>query len=104
MGKRTEKDKMYFDIFMYSSNREMTLEEIGIKYGITKQRAWQIVRFNQLGNGDYYKGYKMYMDKKSEIDKTPGATTRERSQGLRDWLNSQNVRLIKGKYDSSTVG
>jgi hypothetical protein len=94
----------YRKMYKQWTDSKTTLEELGEEYNITKQRAWQIVRFNQLGNGDYYKGYKMYMDKKSEIDKTPGATTRERSQGLRDWLNSQNVRLIKGKYDSSTFG
>ena len=56
MSRRTEKDKMYFEIFMHTMNSEMTLEEIGIKYGVSKQRAWQIVRFNHLGKGDYYRG------------------------------------------------
>jgi len=44
------------------------------------------------------------MDKKSEIDNTPELTTKQRSTQLREWLNNQNIRLIKGKYDSSTVG
>tara|TARA_R100001377_G_scaffold84252_1_gene67406 strand:- start:14973 stop:15269 length:297 start_codon:yes stop_codon:yes gene_type:complete len=98
MSRRTEKDEMYFKIFMHTMNSGMTLEEMGIKYGISKQRAWQIVRFNHLGKGDYYKGYKMYMDKKSEIDNTPKIDTAERTAKLREWLNLQDIRLIKGKY------
>tara|TARA_R110000751_G_scaffold272547_1_gene372751 strand:+ start:856 stop:1170 length:315 start_codon:yes stop_codon:yes gene_type:complete len=100
MSRRTEKDKMYFEIFMHTMNSEMTLEEIGIKYGVSKQRAWQIVRFNHLGKGDYYRGYKMYMDKKSEIDSTPKLDTPERTSRLRDWLDNQNIRLIKGRYEA----
>ena len=56
MSKRTEKDEMYFDIYNHYCKDNMTLEEIGIKYNITKQRSWQIVRFSQLGDGDYYAG------------------------------------------------
>ena len=104
MSRRTDKNKMYFDIFMHTMNSELTLEEIGIKYGISKQRVWQIVRFNYLGKGDYYKGYKMYMDRKALIDNAPDLTTPERTRMLRNWLNNHNVRLIKGKYESSTVG
>jgi len=104
MTKRTEKDTMYSNIYSHYWKEAMTLEEIGIKYGVTKARVWQIVRFNQLGDGDYYTGYKAYMDKKSEIDNTPELTTKQRSTQLRNWLNNQNIRLIKGKYDSSTVG
>ena len=103
MTKRTEKDSMYSNIYEHYWKEAMTLEEIGIKYNITKARVWQIVRFNQLGNGDYYKGYKTYMNKKSEIDATPNLTTKERSNQLREWLDAQNIRLIKSKYDSSTV-
>ena len=103
MSKRTEKAQMYSDIYKHYWKDHMTLEEIGIKYNITKQRSWQIVRFSLLGKGDYYAGYKTYMDKKYEIDHTPDLTTKERSNLLRAWLNDQNIRLIKGKYDSSTV-
>tara|TARA_R110001592_G_scaffold82502_3_gene244326 strand:- start:394 stop:705 length:312 start_codon:yes stop_codon:yes gene_type:complete len=98
MSKRIEKEKMYSEI-VSNSKKGKTLEELGIEYGVTKARAWQIVRFTQIGQGDYYTGYKMFMDKKSEIDSTPNLTTKERSFQLRSWLNSLNVRLIKGKYD-----
>tara|TARA_R110001583_G_scaffold146512_1_gene298548 strand:- start:388 stop:702 length:315 start_codon:yes stop_codon:yes gene_type:complete len=104
MSKRTEKDSLYNKIHNHALNKDMTLEEMGIKYGITKARVWQIVRFNQLGKGDYYTGYKAYMDKKSEIDGTPKLTSKERSNLLRSWLNNRDIRLIKSKYDTSTVG
>ena len=103
MSKRTEKDDMYLTIYMSYYKDKMTLEEIGIKHGVTKARVWQIVRFSQLGEGDYYTGYKSYMDKKSQIDGTPDLTTKQRNTKLRAWLNNQDIRLIKGKYDSSTV-
>ena len=102
MSKRTEKNKLYFDIFMHSMNSDMTLEEIGLKYNITKQRVWQIVRFNYLGRGDYYRGYKMYMEKKTEIDSMP-CEKQERIQLFRSWLESLNVRLIKSKNDSISI-
>ena len=102
MSKRTEKEDLYNKVYTHYWKDDMTLEEIGIKYKITKQRVWQIVRFSQLGKGDYYTGYKTDTDKKAEID-TTGLTTKERSNMLRAWLNSQDIRLIKGKYDSSDV-
>jgi hypothetical protein len=46
----------------------------------------------------------MYMDRKALIDNAPDLTTPERTTMLRTWLNNHNVRLIKGKYESSTVG
>ncbi len=52
----------YFEIFMLTLNTDMTLEEIGKKYKMSKQRVWQIVRFNELGGGDYYRGYQVYTD------------------------------------------
>ena len=98
MSKRMEKEKMYSEIVLYSKQGR-TLEELGIEYGITKARAWQIVRFSEIGEGDYYTGYKMFMDKKSEINSKKDSSTKQRSQELRGWLNSINVRLIKSKYD-----
>jgi len=31
-----------------------TLREIGERFGVTKQRVWQIVERMKEGNGDYY--------------------------------------------------
>ena len=60
MSKRTEKDDMYLTIYKNYSKDNMTLEEIGIKHGVTKARVWQIVRFSQLGEGDHYTGCLLY--------------------------------------------
>jgi|TARA_R110002020_G_scaffold362738_1_gene575021 hypothetical protein len=99
VGKRTDRRKKYFEIFMLSLNSECTLEEIGVRYNMTKQRAWQIVRFNELGNGDYYAGYNMYTQKHKTLLQDTNLSTIERNKLLREWLRNKNVRLIKGKND-----
>ena len=57
---RYDKKRMYFSIYMLYKNSDATLEEIGMKYKISKQRVWQIVRMCRLGHSDYYKGLKVY--------------------------------------------
>jgi len=99
--KRKELRKKYFEIFMLSLNSDYTLEEIGVRYGITKQRAWQIVRFNELGNGDYYAGYGEYNKYHKTLLSDATLSTIQRNTLLRDWLRNQNIRLIKGKNDGT---
>jgi len=101
VGKRISLRKKYFEIFMLSLNSESTLEEIGVRYGMTKQRAWQIVRFNELGNGDYYLGYKLYTNHHKTLLQDTNLSTIERNRLLRDWLRHNNVRLIRGKNDGT---
>ena len=101
VGKRKDLRKKYFEIFMLSINSACTLEEIGIKYGMTKQRVWQIVRFNELGNGDYYAGYDLYNQKHKTLLLDTNLSTIERNKLLREWLRTKNVRLIKGKNDGT---
>ena len=60
MSSRTDLKKLYFNVYMTYNNTDLTLEDIGMQYGITKQRVWQIIRFCKLGNGDYYKGLAEY--------------------------------------------
>ena len=66
--KRQDKKRMYFNIYMIYKNSDATLEEIGMKYKITKQRVWQIIRMCRLGHSDYYKGLRVYNEvcKKSQ--------------------------------------
>ena len=47
--RKTELKKSYFDIYMLYTNCELTLEDIGNKHNISKQRVWQIIRFSKLG-------------------------------------------------------
>tara|TARA_R100000742_G_C4277886_1_gene100128 strand:+ start:2227 stop:2547 length:321 start_codon:yes stop_codon:yes gene_type:complete len=101
VGKRKDLRKKYFEIFMLSLNSECTLEEIGVKYGMTKQRVWQIVRFNHIGNGDYYAGYDLYNQEYKTLLLDTNLSTIERNKLLREWLRTKNVRLIKGKNDGT---
>ena len=64
----TELKKVYFKIYMTYTNSYATLEEVGRKYNISKQRVWQIVRYSKLGNGDYYKGLKSYNETRKSFD------------------------------------
>jgi|TARA_R110000803_G_scaffold19565_4_gene51121 hypothetical protein len=101
VGRRKDLRKKYFEIFMLSLNSEYTLEEIGVRYGMTKQRVWQIVRFNELGNGDYYAGYGLYDQHHKTLLSNQNLSTIERNKLLRDWLRTMNVRLIRGKNDGT---
>ena len=38
------------------SEDEITLEQLGEEYDVTKQCMWQIITRCKLGNGDYYYG------------------------------------------------
>ena len=60
--RKTELKKLYFNIYMTYTNSYTTLEEIGTKYDVSKQRVWQIIRYCKLGDGNYYKGLKLYND------------------------------------------
>ena len=93
VGKRKDLRKKYFEIFMLSLNSECTLEEIGVRYNMTKQRAWQIVRFNELGNGDYYYGVNVARDKWSELYSTYKDKKQTRL-AFNEWLENNQIKLI----------
>ena len=97
-NKESRRNK-YFEIFMLTLNTDNTLEEIGVKYKISKQRVWQIVRFNKLGGGDYFLGYKKYDEYKKLLLLNQKLSTIERRRLMRDWLKERNVRLIKSRND-----
>jgi len=96
MMKKAKLRKMYFDIYMKYTNNDISLEDIGINYNISKQRVWQIVRFCKLGNGDYYTGLKDYNERIKKIRHYyPTASSKEINQLMRQWLRINNIRLIK---------
>tara|TARA_R110000824_G_scaffold170583_6_gene347999 strand:- start:1356 stop:1655 length:300 start_codon:yes stop_codon:yes gene_type:complete len=91
--------KMYFDIYMRYTNNDNTLEDIGLRYKITKQRVWQIVRFCKLGNGNYHEGLRRYNGAYNKIKHArPESDSKEINGLLREWLRINDVRLIKSKY------
>jgi hypothetical protein len=54
--RQLEKIVLYEEIFNKYSTTTLTLQELGKKYGLTKQRISQIVIRCQMGDGDYYRG------------------------------------------------
>ena len=97
--KKAELKDLYFNIYMTYINSHTTLEDIGLKYNISKQRVWQIVRYSKLGDGNYYKGLKSYNTahkKMKEVFRDQGSWAV--NQAMRNWLESEGVRLIKTKH------
>tara|TARA_R100001377_G_C3086180_1_gene74163 strand:+ start:83 stop:286 length:204 start_codon:yes stop_codon:yes gene_type:complete len=47
-------EKIYKEIVTLYGSGTMTMEEIGKKFKITKQRVWQIITKMKKGQGDYY--------------------------------------------------
>lgn len=47
-------EKIYKEIVTLYGSGTMTMEEIGEKFKITKQRVWQIITKMKKGQGDYY--------------------------------------------------
>tara|TARA_R110000744_G_scaffold357685_1_gene464556 strand:- start:138 stop:410 length:273 start_codon:yes stop_codon:yes gene_type:complete len=61
-----------------------TMEEIGAKFGITKQRVHQIIRRCKIGDGDYY-GANSIENTQKMLDETDYA----------DWLKTKGVKTIR---------
>lgn len=101
-SKRDKQRTKYFEIFMLTLNTDMTLEEIGVKFNITKQRAWQIVRFNRLGAGDYYRGYDAYTEFKNALLKDTNLSKIDRKTMMRNWLKERDIRLIRSRNDTES--
>tara|TARA_R110000744_G_scaffold56311_4_gene118782 strand:- start:2899 stop:3207 length:309 start_codon:yes stop_codon:yes gene_type:complete len=96
--RKTDLKTIYFNIYMTYTNSYQTLEEVGTKYDISKQRVWQIVRFCVLGKGDYYKGLKLYNETyRNYQEKFADADLKTLNALMRDWMKSKNIRLIKTK-------
>jgi predicted DNA-binding protein YlxM (UPF0122 family) len=83
---------------MTYTNSYTTLEEIGNKYDVSKQRVWQIVRYCKLGEGNYYKGLKLYNETYKNFQKDfTDADLKTLNALMRDWMKLKNIRLIKTK-------
>ena len=96
--RKTDLKTLYFNIYMTYTNSYTTLEEIGNKYDVSKQRVWQIVRYCRLGEGNYYKGLKLYNETyKSYQKEFTDADLKTLNALMRDWMKLKNIRLIKTK-------
>ena len=52
--KKEENRQLYRTIYDTYSKGDTTLALLGEKYGLTKQRIWQIVSQSSLGEGNYF--------------------------------------------------
>jgi len=52
--KKEKNRQLYRSIYEEYSKGDITLASLGQKYGLTKQRIWQIVSRSSLGDGDYF--------------------------------------------------
>ena len=52
--KKEENRQLYRSIYEEYNKGDITLAALGKKYGLTKQRIWQIVSRASLGDGDYF--------------------------------------------------
>jgi predicted DNA-binding protein YlxM (UPF0122 family) len=96
--RRSKLKSSYFQIYMTYKNSHITLEELGTRYGISKQRVWQIVRYCTLGEGDYYKGLKLYnRTYETYKEQFRNADPKTLNALMRDWMELKNIRLIKTK-------
>tara|TARA_R100001143_G_C3302093_1_gene106080 strand:- start:343 stop:636 length:294 start_codon:yes stop_codon:yes gene_type:complete len=96
--RKTDLKTIYFNIYMTYINSYTTLEEVGRKHDISKQRVWQIVRFCRLGEGNYYTGLKLYNETyKSYQEEFAKADSKTLNALMRDWMKLKNIRLIKIK-------
>ena len=66
-GRRSELRSVYFQIYMTYNNSHVTLEELGDKYHVSKQRVWQIVRLCKIGDGNYFRGLEKLNEVKESI-------------------------------------
>ena len=51
---KEENRQLYRSIYEEYNKGDTTLALLGQKYGLTKQRIWQIVSRASLGDGDYF--------------------------------------------------
>ena len=87
---RDRNSKIYYEY----TNTKQTLEQLADKYGVTKQRVWQIVRRCEMGSGDYYKGFENYRDKQDSL-KELGIPEEQMHKLLRKWMSE--------KFDIKTI-
>jgi len=54
--RKLEQQELYLKIYNEYLSSDITLQDLGEKYGITRQRVSQIVIRCKVGEGDYYSG------------------------------------------------
>ena len=85
IDEQSAKDFLDRNKIIYNLYRDgETMEEIGAKFGITKQRVHQIIRRCKIGDGDYY-GAADIENKQKMLHEADYA----------DWLKTKGVKTIR---------
>ena len=92
--KAKENNIKYGAIYKEYSTSSTTLEELGKRYNITKQRVWQIITRCKLGDGDYYQGVQVARNKWSELNALY-SDFEEIVPAYNSWLVSQGIKTAK---------
>tara|TARA_R100000742_G_C4244546_1_gene63678 strand:+ start:220 stop:567 length:348 start_codon:yes stop_codon:yes gene_type:complete len=89
----------YKKIYLDWQTKGSTLQELGEKHDVTKQRMWQIITRCKLGDGDYYSGVSVARNKWLQI-KELYETVEEAEIHYKHWLREKNIKLA---LDNMTV-
>jgi|TARA_R110002020_G_scaffold83267_4_gene206335 predicted DNA-binding protein YlxM (UPF0122 family) len=77
-----DRNKLIYNLY----KKGATMEQIGEKYGVSKQRIHQIIRRCKIGEGEYYDAHKLETEKKEQDP-----------ANFDSWLKDKGVKSINKK-------
>ena len=89
-----KQDRMYKDMYLVWIGDGCTLQELGERFNVTKQRAWQIMQRCLLGDGYYYTGQQKAREKQQELAKLYSNEEEQIQRAYNEWLERKCIRTI----------
>jgi|TARA_R110002020_G_scaffold148697_5_gene324676 predicted DNA-binding protein YlxM (UPF0122 family) len=89
-----EMREKYRKMYALYSTGDFTLAAIGDKFGLTRQRTWQIITRCKLGEGNYYFG-EQAARVTWRLLKKQFEDPEEAEEKFMDWLQENDVRVIR---------
>ena len=89
-----KQDRMYKDMYLVWIGDGCTLQELGERFNVTKQRAWQIMQRCLLGDGYYYTGQQKAREKWQELAKLYSNEEEQIQRAYNEWLEKKCIRTI----------
>ena len=78
-----KRNKEMFDMY----KQGLTMENIGDKYNISKQRVHQIIRRCKIGEGHYYNAHQIEQEKKHLPN-----------EDYSEWLKTKGIKKVKNRF------
>ncbi len=78
-----KRNKEMFDMY----KQGLTMENIGDKFNISKQRVHQIIRRCKIGEGHYYDALQVEQEKKHLPN-----------EEYKDWLETKGIKKVKNRF------